>query len=181
MKQDRDFHRQVRVVYRACRRLYGKERTQDECLKIFKVVFPELYKLKNGTSERDLQSVRKRIADIVETWQPQGKLKELTDRIDSYLGIPMYGSDEALIQFYEDIMPVVMRIRKLTPRECFRLMDVPEPDIDKILNSGISNSACYRLAGNSICISPMFHLFRKLFIETGEDVEKGKPMQLSLF
>ena len=179
MRRNRDFHRQVRVVYRACRRLYGKERTQDECLRVFKVVFPELYKLKNGTSERDVQSVRKKIADIVQSWQPQGQLKELTDRIDSYLGIPMYGSDEALIQFYEDIMPVVMRIRKLTPRECFRLMGVSEPDIDKILNSGISNSACYRLAGNSIVVDVMTALFDKMFVNTDE--EKIAGMQLSLF
>ena len=179
MKQNRDFHRQVRVVYRACRRLYGKERTQDECLRVFKVVFPELYKLKNGTSERDVQSVRKKIADIVQSWQPQGQLKELTDRIDSYLGIPMYGSDEALIQFYEDIMPVVMRIRKLTPRECFRLMGVSEPDIDKILNSGISNSACYRLAGNSIVVDVMVALFDKLLVNTEEERKFGT--QLTLF
>lgn len=39
------------------------------------------------------------------------------------------------------------RIRKLTPRECFRLMDVSESDIDKLLNAGISNSQLYKLAG----------------------------------
>lgn len=179
MKQNRDFHRQVRVVYRACRRLYGKERTQDECLRVFKVVFPEQYKLKNGTSERDVQSVRKKIADIVQSWQPQGKLKELTDRIDSYLVIPMYGSDEALIQFYEDIMPVVMRIRKLTPRECFRLMGVSDEDINTMLSCGISNSACYKLAGNSIVVDVMTALFDKMFVNTDE--EKTAGMQLSLF
>lgn len=32
------------------------------------------------------------------------------------------------------------RIRKLTPRECFRLMGVDETDIDKIQAAGISNS-----------------------------------------
>ncbi len=179
MKQNRDFHRQVRVVYRACRRLYGKERTQDECLRVFKVVFPEQYKLKNGTSERDVQSVRKKIADIVQSWQPQGKLKELTDRIDSYLGIPMYGSDEALIQFYEDIMPVVMRIRKLTPRECFRLMGVSDEDINTMLSCGISNSACYKLAGNSIVVDVMTALFDKMFVNTEEERVVGT--QLSLF
>lgn len=179
MRRNRDFHRQVRVVYRACRRLYGKERTQDECLKVFKVVFPELYRLRNGTSERDVQSVRKKIADIVATWQPQGQVKELTDRIDSYLGIPMYGSDEELITFYEDIMAVVMRIRKLTPRECFRLMGVSEADIDTMLSCGISNSACYKLAGNSIVVDVMTALFDKLFVNTEE--EKTAGMQLSLF
>ena len=179
MKQNRDFHRQVRVVYRACRRLYGKERTQDECLRVFKVVFPELYKLKNGTSERDVQSVRKKIADIVQSWQPQGQLKELTDRIDSYLGIPMYGSDEALIQFYEDIMPVVMRIRKLTPTETGRLMGLRDDEIQKMYDAGLSNSAMYKLHGNSIVINVMTALFDKMFVNTEE--EKTVGMQLSLF
>lgn len=179
MKRNRDFHRQVRVVYRACRRLYGKERTQDECLRVFKVVFPELYKLKNGTSERDVQSVRKKIADIVETWQPTWRLKELTDRIDSYLGIPMYGSDETLIQFYEDIMPVVMRIRKLTPTETGRLMGLRDDEIQKMYDVGLSNSAMYKLHGNSIVINVMTALFDKMFVNTEE--EKTVGMQLSLF
>ncbi len=73
------------------------------------------------------------------------------------------------------------RIRKLTPRECFRLQDVDDEDIDKIQASGLSNSSQYRLAGNAITISPLYHIFRKLFIETGIDVKKGKPQQLTLF
>ena len=73
------------------------------------------------------------------------------------------------------------RIRKLTPRECFRLMDVDDADIDKIQASGISNSAQYKLAGNSIVENVLFHLFRKMFIETGPDLEKGEVHQLSLF
>lgn len=72
------------------------------------------------------------------------------------------------------------RIRKLTPRECFRLMDVSEPDIDKLLNAGISNSQLYKLAGNSVVVSCLYHLFRKMFIETDMDYT-GKPQQLSLF
>lgn len=73
------------------------------------------------------------------------------------------------------------RIRKLTPRECFRLMDVDDADIDKIQASGISNSAQYKLAGNSIVVNVLYHLFRKIFIETDPDVEKEKNEQLSLF
>jgi DNA (cytosine-5)-methyltransferase 1 len=61
------------------------------------------------------------------------------------------------------------RIRKLTPTECFRLMDVNEDYIDKLLNSGISNSQLYKLAGNSIVVSCLYHIFRKLFIETKND------------
>lgn len=68
------------------------------------------------------------------------------------------------------------RIRKLTPRECFRLMDVSEPDIDKLLNAGISNSQLYKLAGNSIVVSCLYHIFRKMFIEP-----QNENQQLTLF
>lgn len=68
------------------------------------------------------------------------------------------------------------RIRKLTPKECFRLMGVDDKDIEKIQSSGISNSSQYKLAGNSIVVDVLFHLFRKMFIET--DTEQ---QQLSLF
>lgn len=58
------------------------------------------------------------------------------------------------------------RIRKLTPRECFRLMGVDDMDIDKIQASGISNSQQYKLAGNSIVVDVLYHIFRKAFCET---------------
>ena len=61
------------------------------------------------------------------------------------------------------------RIRKLTPRECFRLMDVEDPDIDKMQASGLSNSAQYKLAGNSIVVNVLYHIFRKMFVETKAD------------
>lgn len=68
------------------------------------------------------------------------------------------------------------RIRKLTPRECGRLMDVDDDDIDKMVATGLSNSALYRLFGNSIVISPMYHIFKKLLIE-----KQSEDTQLSLF
>ena len=69
------------------------------------------------------------------------------------------------------------RIRKLTPRECFRLMDVCESDIDKIQAAGISESQQYRMAGNSIVVSCMVGIFRNLFSAE----EKEPEGQLTLF
>lgn len=68
------------------------------------------------------------------------------------------------------------RIRKLTPRETFRLMDVKDEDIDKMMNVGIAKTNLYKLAGNSIVVSCMYHIFRKLFIEKGNENQ-----QLELF
>lgn len=55
-------------------------------------------------------------------------------------------------------------------------MDVDEKNIDKIVASGVSNSQQYKMAGNSIVTNCMYHLFRKLFIET-----QTESQQLSLF
>lgn len=68
------------------------------------------------------------------------------------------------------------RIRKLTPTECFRLMDVNDEDIEKMKSAGIAKTNLYKLAGNSICVACMFHLFRKLFIE-----KECENQQLELF
>lgn len=68
------------------------------------------------------------------------------------------------------------RIRKLTPTECFRLMDVDEEDIEKMKQAGIAKTNLYKLAGNSIVVSCMYHIFRKLFIE-----KECENEQLSLF
>lgn len=68
------------------------------------------------------------------------------------------------------------RIRKLSEREVFRLMDVSEEDIDRIQKAGISRSRQYALAGNSIVVNVLYHLFRKLLIEP-----ECESKQLSLF
>lgn len=69
----------------------------------------------------------------------------------------------------------LFRIRKLTERECFRLMGVADKDIDVIKQSGISKTQLYKLAGNSIVVDCLFHIFHKMFVET-----KGSG-QLNLF
>ena len=53
------------------------------------------------------------------------------------------------------------RIRKLTPRECFRLMDFPE-DFDF---SVVSDSQAYKQAGNSIVANVLAEIIKKLNIK----------------
>lgn len=62
-----------------------------------------------------------------------------------------------------------MRIRKLTERECFRLMGVSDADIDKIQAAGISKSQQYKLAGNSIVVNCLASIFRHLLIGNFND------------
>lgn len=81
----------------------------------------------------------------------------------------------------EELRGKKFRIRKLTPKECFRLMGVEDADIDKMQASGLSNSAQYKLAGNSIVVDVLYHIFRKVLIETDVDMRKGEAEQLTLF
>lgn len=85
-------------------------------------------------------------------------------------------ADQNVIELPSELKGKKFRIRKLTPRECFRLMGVDDKDIDKIQSSGVSNSAQYKLAGNSIVVDVLFHIFRKMFIYT-----ENESQQLTLF
>lgn len=98
--------------------------------------------------------------------------------LDGQYRRPKYQSYPNLPELPSELKGKKFRIRKLTPRECFRLMGMDDTDIDKIQAAGISNSAQYKLAGNSIVVDVLFHLFRKMFIETEPDYEKGKTLSL---
>ena len=56
------------------------------------------------------------------------------------------------------------RIRKLTPFECFKLMDVTEEDSKTMLKTN-SNTQCYKTAGNSIVVSVLCAVFSQLSIQ----------------
>lgn len=53
-------------------------------------------------------------------------------------------------------------IRKLTPKECFRLMGVQDTDSDKII-AVLSKLRCYQVAGNSIVVDVLAAIFDQLF------------------
>lgn len=97
---------------------------------------------------------------------------------------------EQLLEYFSQRI----RVRKMTPREAMRLMDVDDADIDKIMNAtetvtlkngtvktkkAISKTAVYKLAGNSIVCSCLYHIFRTLFLP--DQSENNQPIQKSLF
>lgn len=67
--------------------------------------------------------------------------------------------------FKTAILPVTkdIRIRKLTPKECFRLMGFSDQDFDAAKNVGISNSQLYKQAGNSIVVDVLYYIYVELY------------------
>ena len=55
-----------------------------------------------------------------------------------------------------------LRIRKLTPKECFRLMGVKDEDFEKV-KVNQSDSSLYHLAGDSIVVNVLMAIFKELF------------------
>lgn len=55
-----------------------------------------------------------------------------------------------------------LKIRKLTPKECFRLMGVKDKDFNKA-KSNQSDNSLYHLAGDSIVVNVLMAIFGELF------------------
>ena len=56
-----------------------------------------------------------------------------------------------------------LRIRKLTPKECWRLMGFADEDVENAAKV-CSNSQLYKQAGNSIVVNVLMAIFKELFV-----------------
>ena len=67
--------------------------------------------------------------------------------------------------FKTAILPVTdnIRIRKLTPRETFRLMGFSDENFDAAQKAGVSNSQLYKQAGNSIVVDVLYYIYVELY------------------
>lgn len=57
-----------------------------------------------------------------------------------------------------------LKIRKLTPKECFRLMGVKDEDFEKVAQNQ-SDSSLYHLAGDSIVVNVLMAIYKELIDE----------------
>ena len=67
----------------------------------------------------------------------------------------------------EGVVNSDLRIRKLTPKECFRLMGVKDEDFEKCAKNQ-SDSSLYHLAGDSIVVNVLIAIFNELLKKEGE-------------
>lgn len=65
----------------------------------------------------------------------------------------------------EDFLWTNLRIRKFTPKECWRLMGFEDKDIDNAIAIGMSNAQLYKQAGNSIVVNVLMAIFSQMIKE----------------
>lgn len=67
-----------------------------------------------------------------------------------------------------------LRIRKLTPRECWRLQGFKDEQFDKAKKAGVSNSQLYKQAGNAVTV-PVVRAIGEKLMENEAEKEETKP------
>lgn len=66
-----------------------------------------------------------------------------------------------------------LRIRKLTPKECFRPMGFSDADVDILTEHGVSNTQLYKMAGNSIVVDVVREIFVGLLNQYESEIKCG--------
>lgn len=60
----------------------------------------------------------------------------------------------------------------MTPKEIGRFMGVSDENIDKLINSGLPKTQLYKMFGNSIVVNCMSEMFKNMFVENVEKIDK---------
>lgn len=173
-------NKQIRIGYLKIKQRLGEEETQEQAAEIWKLTSEEQQRLSEDNADQRLsKQFLEKLASLIHGWGDVLTETEMLWARDNILvRAAWYAQEERtnVKEFLDDITPVRLRIRKLTPRECFRLMDVSEEDIDKIEQSGVSRSQQYKMAGNSIVVNVLYEIFRTMFVDT--EAEAGQQMVL---
>lgn len=97
-----------------------------------------------------------------------------TNRVEQKRGTVQRGSIQTIKANNSDIAVVDngLRIRRLTPFECGKLMGFDRSDFERMYDSGLSESALYHSAGDSIVTTVLMGLFGSLLgIDYAREIE----------
>lgn len=87
---------------------------------------------------------------------------DISSRMEHHRGTVQKGKAQTLTtQCDRGVVLNDLRIRKLTPKECFRLMGVKDEDYEKVAKNQ-SNASLYHLAGDSLITTIMMALFSQM-------------------
>ena len=86
----------------------------------------------------------------------------------------------AVVEAVSGKEPNGLAIRKLTPKECFRLMGFDDSDVDKLIAQGISNTQLYKMAGNSIVVTVLENLFKQIYKPVTQSIASLKQQSLDI-
>jgi len=119
------------------------------------VVEPQILRLERTEYGKKIRKAYEN-GEIKENRHNMTELKPRKDGMSNTLTIVQ--KDNLLFESFD------CRIRKLTPRECWRLMGFEDSDFDNA-QAVNSNTQLYRQAGNSIVVNVLYYIFKNLFVD----------------
>lgn len=155
MEEKSLLNRYVRYIYRKMMAIHGKDKVREEALRIYIITTKEKTRIVKEKTSTFSDVFKEGLMQLLKGWGIRAPFINES--------ICVLDSEEGLLQTLKDLTPLRIRIRKLTPKECMRLQAVSDEDYEKMKATGLSNSALYKLAGNSICLAPMEGIFTQLF------------------
>lgn len=175
-----EFYKEIRKHFANLKERYGTYNVRRAAAEIWKITAAEKERIADenglddivnvplGTVASVTQECCDGIEDLFCEWEDKFTQEEkdfisehIIQRLQGYVDNPSPDT----VEFLNDLTVVRLRIRKLTPRECGRLMGLTEDEIDRIEASGISMSQQYRLYGNAIVVDNMTYIYQSLFGE----------------
>ena len=137
--------------------------TRCDCLG---VVVKEPSELQKEVCDKALENEMVKPYDIISNARLEemrdGKLKT-QNSADNQVANTLTTNVENMGVCVPNMEPQSLRIRKLTPRECWRLMGFHTEDVIKA-EKVCSNSQLYKQAGNSIVVNVLMAIFKELFV-----------------
>lgn len=135
-----------------------------KCVRIDEIFDTEAVKENNGTvtATNVLKSKDKRLSSLVnKTNFEEGKVLNM----DLYNQTTNEDISQCLTEPHHNTQRLFdgFRIRKLTPKECWRLMGFDDEDFEKAAGVPTSNTQLYKQAGNSIVVNVLEKIFKNLF------------------
>lgn len=97
------------------------------------------------------------------TWRnKKGKFNTESNRamFENGLALTLATKEQAKVMLGDETS---LRIRKLTPKECIRLMGFTDSDYDAMVGIGMTDSAIYHVAGDSIVVTVLMAIFGEMF------------------
>lgn len=140
---------------------HKRERNNPQTGRVYAVdgIAPTLSTMQGGGLEPKIVVENKTKVECLNTWKLDGEQTSMQDRIYSPHGVSV-----ALTSFSNRINtvdPNNMLIRKLTPKECFRLQGFPDEYFERAAEVN-SDSQLYKQAGNSVTVNVIYEIAKKL-------------------
>lgn len=95
--------------------------------------------------------------------------------------VSLTDSDQPILIFVGKAGDIhIGRIRKLTPRECWRLQGFKDEQFDKAAASGLSDGRLYKMAGNAVSvpvISALCRVIKRVELRNGGETIENRTVQ----